>query len=1144
MSEALKVEQQPPIRETDPNVLQRRAADPTASVWVGASAGSGKTKVLTDRILRLLLPDKRGVQGTAPHKILALTFTKAGASEMAIRVQKTLSDWATLDDDTLAEKLKAVLGEDATKKQTKAAKQLFAKVIDAPSGLQIMTLHSFCQSVLGRFPLEAGLSPSFILLEENQAKKLYHKAKESVLKKVQAEKGSPLSNALKNIASIQNAEQFDQLLENFIREQRQVRTLIKKYFDVDGLYNALCQNLDIKVGQTKEDLIAEFSKEENYDEAALRQCCKTLAEGTEKTDQPRGISIQDWLDQNHKDRTENFDPYKYAYLKKDGDILKTLATKPLQKIMPNILDILGNEAQRIYDLEQKIKTTEIANATRDLFLLGLEILDAYQIRKEKQSALDFDDLILKTLALFNGETKKTKSLSVMPWVRFKMDQGIDHILVDEAQDTNPEQWEIISALCDDFFDHQEEDVARTLFVVGDEKQSIFSFQRASPEKFETMRQWFSDKIQAAQKKFDPVQFNISFRSAPAILDFVDQVFREGLSQTELTHESYRRKQPGLVELWPLFKPNDKEDRDPWSPPTEIINSTSGTAQMANHVGETIKGWLERKEPLESYGRVIEPQDILILVRSRTAFLDQLVRALKTRNIPVSGIDRMVLSEQLVVQDLMAAINFALLPEDDLNLAGLLKSPFIGWNEEQLFKVSYGREGGLWQAVKNSDNANTITWLSHLIDLSGEARPYDFMASLLQKTCPTAPSGLQAIKQRLGDEALDPMDEFLNHTLAFEKDAIPTLQNFVKAQTSSKTEIKRQMEEGGTAVRIMTVHAAKGLQAPIVILPDTIRSSSSVKHDRILWPDRTDQKLPFFCPTSKQLPLPCETAKEKLQVLAEEEYQRLLYVALTRAESRLYIGGYLSKQNPIETSWYYLCEKAFKSHPDAQIGNDVYRLTNPMIGEADKTQKQAPAKKPNIKTPDWLFRPIPEEPSPPRPLVPSRPSGDNVPVLSPLKSDNQRRFLRGNITHKLLQLLPDLPTDKRETAARKYAALPVHDLSKDVQNSIVTETIAILNHPEFAAIFGKESLAEASVTGLIDGNQMISGQIDRVLITDKEVLIVDYKTNRPPPTNPKDIPAIYKKQMQSYRDVMQKIYPEHGIKTALIWTDGPNLMIVD
>lgn len=1136
------------IRATDPDVLQRRAADPNGSVWVGASAGSGKTKVLTDRMLRLLLPDPKGHGATPPHKILAITFTKAGASEMTLRIQKTLSEWAIIEEEALIGKLKYLLGTPASTVQVTAARQLFAKVMDAPGSMQIMTLHSFCQSILGRFPLEAGLSPSFTLLEESQASALKTQAISKTIRNAQNQKGSPLSQALAHLATVHNEEQFQKLIGNFIGEQRQVQTIITKHFDIDGLYTALCQNLDIHAGQTPDDALHHFCENSEFDESALRKACAALSEGSIKKDQPRGIAIQEWLDANSKERAQGFETYKKQFLTTKNEARAKFATKAVEKTMPTVSEVMAEEAHRVLTLEESLKRIKTANATRDLFLIGTDILNHYQVIKEQQSALDFDDLILKTLGLFKGETVNNQNLSVMPWVRFKMDQGIDHVLVDEAQDTNPEQWEIIAALCDDFFDHHggdnSQNTERTLFVVGDEKQSIFSFQRASPEKFSTMRDFFKEKITSAAKTFDPIQFNISFRSAPTILDFVDHVFEGGLSNNPVTHESHRRKQAGSVALWPLFKPSKTIERDPWSPPTEIINSSTGASQMAEHIGQTIQTWINEKKPLESYDRAIEPQDILILVRSRTAFLDQLIRALKTRDIPVSGVDRMVLGEQLVVQDMMAAINFALLPEDDLNLAALLKSPFIGWNEEQLFDSAHKRPGSLWQAIKNSGDTETIQWLTDLIHQAGSVRAYEFMARILQQQCPAANSGIQGIKTRLGEEALDPLDEFLNYALSFETDHIPTLQNFVKAQATSTTEIKRQMEEAGNAVRIMTVHAAKGLQAPIVILPDTIRSPSSAKAEKILWPDKTGQTLPYFCAVTQDMPEQVTPARELLKQREQEEYQRLLYVALTRAENQLYIGGYLSQKKPLDNSWYHQCQSAFEKHPDTIEAEGVLTLSNPMIGEPDKKQNGASQKKDKIETPAWLFQAIPEEPSPPRPLVPSRPSGDDVPTLSPLQSDNQKRFLRGNVTHKLLQTLPDLPQNQWENAAQKYVSLPAHGLSQKIQDSIVRETLAVLNHPEFSTIFEEGSIAEAPITGLINGNQLVSGQIDRLRVTETEILIIDYKTNRPPPTKAEDIPAIYKRQMQSYRDIMAEIYPNHIIKTALIWTDGPSLMVIE
>ena len=1136
-----------------PNVLQRQASNPKTSVWVGASAGSGKTKVLTDRILRLLLPSELEQSGTEPHKILALTFTKAAASEMALRITKNLSQWATETDKKLKENLKNLLGQEATENQVIEARKLFAKVIDTPGGLKIMTIHSFCQSILSRFPLESGVSPNFKALEEEKAQKFLKQSQNKILKTSQEEKGSPLAKAVYHLATFQNEEQFMSLLQNLSSERRQFQRILEKNFGTDGLYTALCQNFSIPPGQSAEEMLMNACDSSQFDQKGLGDACKALTQGSEKTDQPRGLTIQNWIDKEKEDRTLLYEDYKSTFLTKEGKVLKTLATKKVQNQDPNILSILETEAIRLQKLEENLKAVQISTLTHDLFLFGQEVLKHYDELKSKENTLDFDDLILKTLDLLQGNTPQLKGLDTAPWVRYKLDQGIDHILVDEAQDTNPEQWEVIQALCDDFFDgstdHHNE---RTIFVVGDEKQSIFSFQRASPDKFQQMRDWFSDKILSSENNFIPVDFNTSFRSVKSVLQLVDLVFddpgvRKGLSTGKITHNSYRYTQAGQVELWPLFKSPEKTEDSPWAPPVEVVEFTSGAVKMANHIGETIAQWIKDKEILESYDRPIEAGDIMILVRSRTKFIDQVVRALKTRNIPVSGVDRMVLNDQLIVQDLCALAQFALLPEDDLTLATILKSPFIGWNEEKLFEATYARDSSLWQNIKNTDNSETINWLSSLIERSGKQNPYRFFSTILQESCPAnKTSGLHAIKKRLGEDCLDPLNEFLNTALLFEAENAPSLQNFLQEQLHNKNQIKREMEKAGNAVRIMTVHGAKGLQAPIVILPDTVRNSSSTKPERILWPDRSRQKLPYFCPTSKQQPALCDDALKVIKERENEEYKRLLYVAMTRAENRLYIGGYTNSKKPNESSWYSYVENAFNKLPDIEqikFGNEeILRFKNPETAKPDRKQTDKKDHSvEDIKEPHWLFSPISEEPFPPRPLTPSRPSSEEEPVLSPLQSSHNSRFLRGNITHKLLQILPDLSSEHRQKAAEKYVSHPAHNLSQKIQDSIVSETLALLNHPDFAPIFGQGSIAEAPVTGFINNKTLVSGQIDRLLITKTEIFIIDYKTNRPPPKNLKDVPNIYRNQMQAYADIIREIYPKHIIRAALIWTDDTRLM---
>ncbi|MEM9469586.1 MAG: double-strand break repair helicase AddA [Pseudomonadota bacterium] len=1147
------------LRPIDPNVQQNIAATPTQSVWVNASAGSGKTKVLTDRILRLLLPDKNGFNATDPEKILAITFTKAAAAEMVLRLQKILSEWATSEsDEKLIKELKKLLGYKPTAEQIKASRQLFAKVIDVPGQLKILTIHSFCQSILGCFPIEAGLLPNFQPLEESEAKTLITKAYNQILETLQEEKGSPLAEALFQLAIHQNEEQFEATLNLLLRERKQLKQILNRHFGIDGLYTAICKELDIQPSLSEEQIIMEACESNAFDKEGLRKCCAAMAEGSQK-DQEKAITIQDWLDSDQKKRIENFDLYGQTYFTQKNEILKTLVYKKSIKIFPDAENILRSEANRLFDIQQKILKIKTANNTKALFLLGHEILQNFETIKEQKNALDYDDLILKTLALLQGDSTPLKNLNAAPWIRFKLDQGIDHILVDEAQDTNPEQWEIIKLLCDDFFDHDEKQ-NRSLFVVGDEKQSIYSFQRAAPEKFEEMRLFFRDKIKKSSHLFEEVDFVTSFRSVPAILEFVDSVFthpdhKKGMGNNEILHQSFdkRRYQPGKVELWPLFQTQKQEQQNPWENPFAVTEHQSGSTALANHIGGTIQQWLQENRTLYSYDRPVEPQDILILVRTRTAFMDQLVRALKIRNIPVSGVDRMQLNSQLVIQDIKATANFALLPTDDLTLACLLKSPFIGLNEEELFNLCYNRSTFLWESVQEKLEEHTVQWLKNLIEKAGSTSPYAFFSELLYKPCPAHDqNALKAIQERLGSESLDPIEEFLNTALEFEQSKSPNLQLFIEHQRKNTTDIKRELEEANDSVRIMTVHGAKGLQAPIVIMPDTIRHAASVKKEKILWPHITGESVPYFCPRASDMPQQCKILQDKISAYHDEEYRRLFYVATTRAESELYIGGYCgATSKPLPDSWYYYAEYGLKNFENTKTvadtkGQETLCYNVPTTGDPDRAEISIEDKNKTHETPEWLFTLIPEEPYSPRPLTPSRPSGlDKEPSLSPLQKTkiDETRFKRGNIIHKLLQILPETPSDTWKDAIANYLAQDILDLSSNQQEEIKKETLTILQDKIFAPIFGQGSKAEVPISGLLDDETLINGQIDRLLVTEENIYIIDYKTNRPPPKNITDVPALYINQMNAYEKAIALIYPNRTIHKALLWTNEARLMIL-
>lgn len=1145
---------------TGPDESQRRASDPARSVWVGASAGSGKTKVLTDRVLRLFLPRADGTPGTKPHRILCLTFTKAAASEMRLRLSSRLSEWAVMEDEHLARELADLFGHEPDDKAIDAARRLFAAVTDAPGGLNIMTIHSFCQSVLGRFPLEAGLPPHFGALDEAAAAALFSRARNDIVARAQCSTDSPEGRALHAVAAAAAEDGFDALLQNIAGESRAFRELLQKHGGMDGLSRAVYETLDLAPGESGESVVAAACRKGQFDERGLRESCRVMAEcGTASTDHPAAAAIQNWLDAPEEKRVRLWPSYRGAFLTKEGEPRKNVPTKKPKEAFPDIAHIVGAEAQRITGIEDRRKAALCGALTGHLMVLGNAVLGRYEDLKTARAALDFDDLVNKALSLLERR-------GMADWVMFKLDGGIDHILIDEAQDTNPEQWRIVAALCDDFFSGRgaREDSGRTVFAVGDEKQSIYSFQRAAPEKFREMRAFFSERVQAAKQNLAQEEMNVSFRSVPAVLAAVDETFkpdsvREGLGSLPLRHESFRAGQAGLVEIWPVFATPEREDRGGWELPVTVRAAQGGGAKLADHIGITIKNWLDSGEELTARGRAIAPGDIMILVRRRSAFVGQLVRSLKTRGIPVGGADRMVLRGQLAVQDLIAAAQFALLPSDDLSLACVLKSPLVGWDDAALERVAAGRSGALWREIQNCADKNVSAYLQRLVSFArNNSAPYEFFSMILSTPCPAdARGGLHALTGRLGAEAVDPVEEFLNMALSSGQDDLPTLENFLLSFMRGDSEIKREQEESGGCVRIMTVHGAKGLQAPVVFLPDTLRAAGALPGSagqRLLWPDKSGLNAPLWSPRGDADCALYARTRTKLEARQDEEYRRLLYVAMTRTEDRLYICGHTGRRAPAPENWHAYIWRALEGMEDVErepfpavTDGALLRLRGeqgaPVKGDSRKPAPPSAARSAADTAFPWLYTQAPAEKPGTRPLSPSRVAGARVaepPVFSPRAGQDLYRFRRGIVTHKLLQFLPDVANGNILFAARRFVDTNATDLPEAIRASIVRETVAILENPDFAPLFGQGATAEVPVSGIIDGTP-ISGQIDRLLVTDSEIWIADYKTNRPPPTDESGIPETYRLQMKYYSDIVSNIYKNKHVRCFLIWTDGPRMM---
>lgn len=1143
----------------DPNIPQRQATIPEHDVWVSASAGSGKTKVLTDRVLRLLLPDPEARwEGAAPHKILCITFTKAAAALMALRVQTKLGEWAVMTDTKLRSELTNLLDTPASDEVMKAARKLFSTVLDTTGGLSIMTIHAFCQSTLGRFSVEAGVNPGFVVLEESRANDILRHIVDHLILEMKGDKTSPIQSAFLRIATYMDLDKLRETLLGALSKAREISEFKESApFTKDRLLKEMDYQPDLKP---------------NLDENHLLHIARIFTDKGGTKEKKYARYIADWLALDEKGQLNRLDMLQDAFLTKIERTPCKL-TKAVIDTHPEVIQMRETALLQIDAYLDNLAMARQAEQTSDLLQIVDFCLSRYTERKKEINALDFNDLILKTRKLLESQD--------MDWVQFKLDEGINHILVDEAQDTNIHQWEIIRHLSDEFLSgHGDDTRLRSLFVVGDEKQSIFSFHGADPEAFHNMRHFFEKRSLCAQRDFKMIPLETSFRSSLPVLQLVDAVFenpdllkRLGFSKDQkLVHFSFRKSSSGLVEIWdpiisdqsdaraktiewklpPVSLPGIEED----SP--KIAQSVTGSP-LAKKIANRIASWFESGEQLQSESRKIEPRDILILVRTRTSFVPDLVRQLKLRGVPVSGIDRMKLTDQIAVMDFLSLAKFVRFPEDDFSLACLLRSPLIRLSEDDLMHLALNRTGTLWDSIQKSGHQQIVKWLQNAILKSQTEKPFDFFDHILNESCPfissaqSSQSGWRAFASCLGVDCIDPIDEFLSYCLSKEADGVFSLEELVMLLQSSDIEIKRDTEEGGNdtlnQVRIMTVHASKGLESPIVFLPDTMGVPSKSKIDALQWIKKTGslQNGPDVPLWAARTADGC-TIYKSLKAVAYDrmvsEHMRLLYVALTRPRDRLYIMGESPTLNLKDHSWYGHIYHAFEKLPSIRINGGLrYETQQTNVLNSNPLKQKTKSVPKDINLPDWILRHISDDSG--RRTTTIHPSriNQNDCTQSPLDGQSGYRFRRGVLTHKLFQILPDLPVAGRKQAALAFLTRMGRDLPEKVRLEIVDETLRILNDPIFADVFGENSMAEVPISGDLGDGRMISGQIDRLVIKHDRILIVDFKTNRPSPKNEKSIPEAYQKQLIAYQTALRRIFPDRKILCALLWTDQPVLMPV-
>ena len=706
------------------------------------------------------------------------------------------------------------------------------------------------------------------------------------------------------------------------------------------------------------------------------------------------------------------------------------------------------------------------------------------------------------------------------WVLYRLDQGIDHVLVDEAQDTAPAQWAVIDAIVEEFQAGEgARGLKRTLFVVGDEKQSIYSFQGAEPAAFAGMRALNARRLEALDDRLATPALDTSFRSAPAVLRFVDTLF-EGDAATGLTaeghpprHAAHRAEAVGRVDLWPLIEPPEAPDDQPWWEPVDTPPPSGAKPRLARAVAREIRRIIE-EERLPGGGRRVRAGDILVLVTRRDALARAILTGLKAEGVPVAGADRMKLAGELAVQDLLALMQVAVTPGDDLSLAAVLRSPLGGLTEEELFELAHDRGGSLLLALLTAE-ARFPRAASLLADLTGRVdylRPYEFLERVL-----IVHDGRRRLLARLGPEAEDAIDELLAQALTYETDDVPSLTGFLDWITRGAPTIKREMDAGRDEVRLMTVHGAKGLEAPVVILPDTLYKPPLRGPHFFAREAGNAPPIHVWAGSQDTDDRAARTAREQAQRLMEEERLRLLYVAATRAEDWLIVAGAGKAQ---EGSWYGLIESAMRRLPAREIpapeGVEGATLRFEDEGRAETPDVAESPRSLIPDRPDWLCA-APVERVKPR-NAPSRLGHEDVEdIAGGVGLGRALAMERGEAVHLLLERLPDLPSAERRAAAEHLLSAGFPGLPPEIREDAIREADSVLAAPFAEEIFGPDSLAEVTVA--LDppdpGPQRMIGRIDRLVIGPTHLLIVDIKTDSRPPSDLADVPSAYLSQLEAY-----------------------------
>lgn len=1102
---------------------QIEAANPAASTWLSANAGSGKTRVLTDRVARLLL------RGVAPQRILCLTYTKAAAAEMQNRLFQRLGEWAMMPGAHLQKNLLelGVSPDEIAPEALNKARSLFAKAIETPGGLKIQTIHSFCATLLRRFPLEAGVSPAFSEMDERSSKLL----RAEVLEQVATE----APDAMAAFALHFTGEETDKFLDQLVSYAGD----FARPLDLDALHG----ELDLPIGTTSETLLASVFLGGEMD------MLSRVAAALQNSDGSTDIKLSTALYNLRNDTPSIAMLRSFESLMLTGNTAKSpfspKATPPTQSAQV----LIGDDLNAFYQLRERVADARPQRLglsalakTKALHLFAQAFLPRFAHHKELRGWLDFDDLILRARALLSDQR-------VASWVLFRLDGGIDHVLVDEAQDTSPAQWDVVKLLTKEFTSGEgtRPDAERTIFVVGDQKQSIYSFQGADPAQFDENRAYFHGELDRIGTPLAQQNLRHSFRSAATILSLVDASFtpelRAGMGG-EIAHKAFKDTMPGRVEMWDWIEgqpsSSDSSWDKNWFDPVDTVDQHHHTVVLANRIADHIKGRLARGQltVMDQNGtrtRRIRADDFLILVQGRTPLFHAIISACKTHKLPIAGADRLRVGAELGVKDITALLKYLATPEDNLSLAAVLRSPLGGLSEGALFDLCYNRPHTHLRQVleaRQDDFPELSGMLKDLKDQADYLRPYELLERLL-----TRHKGREKLLSRLGIEAEEGIAALLDLALQYESSDIPSLTGFLAWLEADEVTIKRQTDSNSGLIRVMTVHGAKGLEAPIVILPDTGQRKNTVNAD-ILTSDGT----PMWKAKAEDMPKAQVAVTDAIKLRQSQERMRLLYVAMTRAENQLIVCGAGEVPKDSLGYWYGVIEAGLQTQGATRQG-DTRVLSHPdWPADLTETAQDRQDNTPLLPLPDWTIQPVPAASAQVKPISPSDLGGAKALAGPGVALSEDEAKARGTAIHILLEKLPDAP----QSQWRDLASALLDETPFAGTPDVFSVAQRVLTAPHLGHIFAPGTLAEVEICGTLStvgtrGAAPAKGIIDRLIVTENTVLAVDYKSNAIVPTTPTDTPDGILRQMGAYLEMLTPLYPNHNISLAILWTTSVTLM---